>query len=154
MSHVVLEVMNHPAAVLFLFVCFSLFFLKYTGMTYLEFVQTSNIIGTQLFAVVILVIGFWMLVVCHYSGIDTTIAGGVIGVASNMLQAQLKDAAHLQPGDIPPGGSVKTSQNTIISSAPDTPKVEDATVVAASTSAAPVTQPAPQSPTPPKNWAS
>lgn len=99
MSSFVVNVMNHPAAVLFIVSCIFLFFLKFQGLTFQEFVITLNAVGTQPFALIVLVIGFWMLVVCKSTGIDTTIAGGVIGVASNMLQSQIKEAAsHLSPG--------------------------------------------------------
>jgi hypothetical protein len=93
------SVMNHPATVLFIVMCVFLFFLKFQGLSFQEFVITLNAVGTQPFALIVLIIGFWMLVVCKTTGIDTTIAGGVIGVASNMLTSQLKEASlHLSQG--------------------------------------------------------
>lgn len=125
MSHVLAEILNHPAQVLFVVVLLGLFFLKYQGLTYQQFITTTNTIGTQPFALVVLIIGFWMLVCCKTYGIDTTIAGGVIGVASNMLQSQIKDAAHLTPGEIPPGSTIKSEQNTTVTApkASETPEV-------------------------------
>ncbi len=114
--NVIASILNHPAQILFLVVCIFLFFLKFQGLTYQQFITTTNTIGTQPFALIVLVIGFWMLVCCKTYGIDTTIAGGVIGVASNMLQSQIKDAAHLTPAEMPPGSTVKS--NTTVEAPP------------------------------------
>ena len=97
MSPYLASLMSHPAAILFVISGFFLVYMKYMGTTLGEFVATLNVVGTQPFALIVLVIGFWMLVVCKSTGIDTTIAGGVIGVASNMLQSQLKEANHKTP---------------------------------------------------------
>ena len=108
--------MNHPATVLFIVMCVFLFFLKFQGLSFQEFVITLNAVGTQPFALIVLIIGFWMLVVCKTTGIDTTIAGGVIGVASNMLTSQLKEASlHLSQG------SATQDSKTLNSPAPTEP---------------------------------
>lgn len=51
----------------------------------MNFVNALNALQNRPYAVVILLIGFGMLISCKKWGIDTTIAGGVIGVAANML---------------------------------------------------------------------
>jgi uncharacterized MnhB-related membrane protein len=50
-----------------------------------DIVDALNSINSQVIAVIVLLIGCTMVVVCKRNGIDPTIAGGVIGVASNML---------------------------------------------------------------------
>lgn len=126
-------ILNHPAQVLFACVIMGLFFLRFAGLSYADFIRTTNTIGTQPFALIVLIIGFWMLVCCKVYGIDTTIAGGVIGVASNMLQSQIKDASHLTPSDLPPNSSVSqttkidnaaTASTTISASQPVEPEVK------------------------------
>ncbi len=86
--HGLADVLNHPAAILFLGVCIGLFFLKFQGLSYQEFIAATNVIGTQPFALVVLIVGFWMLLDCKTYGIDTTVAGGVIGCGINMLTGQ------------------------------------------------------------------
>lgn len=54
----------------------------------MKFIAAINAITNKPWAVLILLIGFAMLVSCKKWGIDTTIAGGVIGVASNMLTSK------------------------------------------------------------------
>lgn len=49
------------------------------------FIEALNSINSQIIALTVLLIGCTMVVVCKRNGIDPTIAGGVIGVASNML---------------------------------------------------------------------
>ena len=83
-----LDVLSHPAVVIFSVVVLGLFFLKYQGISYHDFITTTNIISTQPFALIVLVIGFWMLICCKTYGIDTTVAGGVIGCGINMLTGQ------------------------------------------------------------------
>jgi hypothetical protein len=53
----------------------------------LKFVTALNSISSQPLAIIVLCIGCWMLVVSKKLGIDTTISGGIIGIAGNMLQA-------------------------------------------------------------------
>lgn len=57
-----------------------------------NFITSINNIADKPWAFLILVTGFSMLICCKKWNIDTTIAGGVIGVASNMLQNQVKDS--------------------------------------------------------------
>jgi len=102
-----LLLLNSPVLILVLAVLFLLLFLRGSRLDFPAFITAVNSISTQPFALSVLIIGFWMLVECKKFGIDTTIAGGVIGVASNMLQSQLKDATHP-----PPGAAVKTQVNT------------------------------------------
>lgn len=97
------DLMNRPVALLLLLAILLLVFLKRMHIDFPAFVVAVNNINSQPFALFVLAMGFWMLVECKKFGIDTTIAGGVIGVASNMLQSQIKDAAH------PPGSVVKTT---------------------------------------------
>ena len=87
------DLLNHPVALLFLFSIFFMMSLKRFNLDVPQFIAAVNSISSQPFALLVLVIGFWMLVECKKYGIDTTIAGGVIGVASNMLQSQIKDAS-------------------------------------------------------------
>jgi len=54
----------------------------------MKLVAAMNAITNKPWAVLILLIGFAMLVSCKKWGIDTTIAGGVIGVTSNMLTSK------------------------------------------------------------------
>lgn len=54
-----------------------------------NFVDAINSIADKPWALLVMCLGFAMLVSCKKWGIDTTIAGGVIGVASNMLQNQV-----------------------------------------------------------------
>lgn len=54
----------------------------------MQIIAAINSITNKPWAVLILLIGFAMLVSCKKWGIDTTIAGGVIGVASNMLTSK------------------------------------------------------------------
>lgn len=51
-----------------------------------ELVANLNAISAQVLAFAVILMGWGMLVACKRYGIDTTIAGGVIGVGSNMLQ--------------------------------------------------------------------
>jgi hypothetical protein len=106
------QLMSHPLAILMVIFIFFMVAIKRLNINFPEFVVAVNSINSQPFALMVLIIGFWMLVECKKFGIDTTIAGGVIGVASNMLQAQIKDATH--PG---PGTAVK-STTTIETSSP------------------------------------
>ena len=96
------ELFSHPLFVLIMIFLFFLVALRRMKLDFPAFVIAVNQINSQPFALLVLIIGFWMLVECKKFNIDTTIAGGVIGVASNMLQSQIKDAAHL------PGASVHT----------------------------------------------
>lgn len=100
------DLLNHPAAIIFLAVVIALFMLKFQGLTYPDFIDTTNSINPQTFALVVLVVGFWMLLDCKTYGIDTTVAGGVIGCGINMLTGQKQTA---KP-DFPPGAVV--SQQT------------------------------------------
>lgn len=101
------ELLTRPMVLVLGLCVFFLIFLKMLKLDFPGFVVAVNSVGSQPFALVVMVIGFWMLVQSKKAGIDTTIAGAVIGVASNMLQAQIKDATHP-----PPGAAVKTSTTT------------------------------------------
>lgn len=87
------DLLNHPVALLLLVVLLFMLGLKRLNLDVPQFIAAINSISSQPFALLVLIIGFWMLVECKKFGIDTTIAGGVIGVASNMLQSQIKDAS-------------------------------------------------------------
>lgn len=56
------------------------------------FIAALNSIGSQTVALIVLVVGCVMLVVCKLYGLDSTIAGGIIGVASNMLTNIFKES--------------------------------------------------------------
>lgn len=103
---------NQPVVIFFIAAVFMLLVLKFQNIDIHGFILAVNSISSQPFALVVLMLGFWMLIECKKWSIDTTIAGGVIGVASNMLQSQIKDAAHLGPTDIPPGSKVKSVLST------------------------------------------
>jgi hypothetical protein len=107
------DLLTRPMALVILLSIFFLFFLKSLKLDFPSFIAAVNNVGSQPFALAVMIIGFWMLVECKKFGIDTTIAGGVIGVASNMLQAQIKDATHP-----PPGSAVKTNVTTEFTSPP------------------------------------
>lgn len=98
--------LNSPVIVILLVGAFFLLALRGLKLDFPTFIVSINSIGSQPFALIVMIIGFWMLVQSKKAGIDTTIAGAVIGVASNMLQAQIKDATHP-----PPGSAVKSSTN-------------------------------------------
>lgn len=110
------DLLNHPLAILILLFLFFMVALKRLNLDFPAFVVAVNNVNSQPFALLVLIIGFWMLVECKKFGIDTTIAGGVIGVASNMLQSQIKDATH------PPGSVVKTLSE--VNTPPDPPLVK------------------------------
>lgn len=59
-----------------------------------RFVAALNAIGPQPTALMVLGTGFLMLVVSKWYGIDTSVAGGVIGAAINMLTGQPKKDDH------------------------------------------------------------
>lgn len=76
-------------------------------MTFISnFISAVNSISNKPWAVLILLIGFGMLISCKKWGIDTTIAGGVIGVASNMLTSKPEQA------DLPPGSTLHATQQS------------------------------------------
>jgi len=106
---------NQPVALMVLLAIWWALFAKKNNLSLPEIIASLNSISSQPFALMVLVIGFWMLVECKKRGIDTTIAGGVIGVASNMLQSQIKDLQHQTPL---PGSVVSTSQQTKIETPP------------------------------------
>lgn len=70
----------------------------------MNFVNAINALANKPWAIIVLSIGCGMLVCCKKWGIDTTIAGGIIGVASNMLMSKPETP------DLPPGGSLHTTQ--------------------------------------------
>ena len=82
----------------------------------MKLILALNAIANKPWAVLILLIGFAMLVSCKKWGIDTTIAGGVIGVASNMLTSKP------EPPE-PPHGSQLSSTTTTEVTPLATPKV-------------------------------
>jgi hypothetical protein len=73
-----------------------------------------NAIANKPWAVLILLIGFGMLISCKKWGIDTTIAGGVIGVASNMLTSKP------EPAEPPPGSQISSSSTVQVTPLPKT----------------------------------
>lgn len=73
----------HPVAVLAMLLIFILIFTK--RIDFQGFIATVNSVGSQPTAITVLFVGCIMLVECKKNGIDPTIAGGIIGVASNML---------------------------------------------------------------------
>ncbi len=103
----IFTVLNSPLVIMIVALLALMLFLRGTRLDVPTLVVSLNSIGSQPFALLVLAIGFWMLVECKKWGIDTTIAGGVIGCGVNMLQAQLKDATHP-----PPGAAVKTEVKT------------------------------------------
>ena len=77
------------------------------------FITALNSVGEQPTAIVVIIIGCVMLVMCKEFGMDSTIAGGIIGVGSNMLQNKFKAAIV---------GDSNSNATTTISST-STPKV-------------------------------
>lgn len=51
-----------------------------------RFIGAMNSMSSQLTAMALVGMGFAMLVVSHWYGIDTTIAGGVIGAGTGLLK--------------------------------------------------------------------
>lgn len=81
----------------------------------MNFVTAINTIQNKPWAFLILLTGFGMLICCKKYGIDTTIAGGVIGVASNMMISKPESA------DVPPNTSLNST--TTFTTAPlESPK--------------------------------
>lgn len=52
------------------------------------FIGAINSVGSSPTAITVMMIGCVMLVMCKQYGLDSTIAGGIIGVASNRLTTQ------------------------------------------------------------------
>lgn len=50
-----------------------------------SFIDSLNSVNSQIIAILVLIIGCIMIIECKRNGIDPTIAGGIVGVASNML---------------------------------------------------------------------
>lgn len=75
----------------------------------MKFVLALNAITTQIWAIIVLCIGCGMIVYTKKYGIDGTIAGGIVGVAANMLTGpgnkQNQPGQHLQvdvnPTEVP-----------------------------------------------------
>ena len=88
MSKFIPALLEHPAAILFVSSVVCLFLLKFLGLSYQDFILTTNTVDVQNRAIMVLVVGFWMLIDCKTYGIDTTVAGGVIGCGINMLTGQ------------------------------------------------------------------
>ena len=63
--------------------------------------MNKPLLDTQVVALIVLVIGCIMLVVCKKNAIDTTVAGGIIGVASNMLTSLYTHKDDKQPTNPP-----------------------------------------------------
>jgi hypothetical protein len=82
-------------------------------------VSAINALDTQFWAIIVLCIGCAMLIGTKHWGIDTTVAGGVIGVASNMLTGQIKKALtppttpapEPAPAPVPPATQPKEAPN-------------------------------------------
>ena|SRR5271155_4468935 len=94
-------------------------FVESINLLLLGIVTAINTLETQFWAIIVLAIGCAMLIGTKHFGIDTTVAGGVIGVASNMLTGQIKKAvsAVLHPD----GTKVETMQETATNTKPDLP---------------------------------
>jgi hypothetical protein len=118
------DLLNRPVVLILLVGLFFLLALRHLKLDFPTFVTSVNSIGSQPFALIVMVIGFWMLIQSKKAGIDTTIAGAVIGVASNMLQAQIKDATHP-----PPGSAVKSSTTTEFQTPIDPSTLENAAIL-------------------------
>ncbi len=89
---VIQNFLSLPAVIIIIAGLFTVIILRLQKTDLQGLVMAANQVSSQPFALIVLTMGFWMLVECKKWSIDTTIAGGVIGVASNMLQSQLKDA--------------------------------------------------------------
>ena len=72
------------------------------------FIDAINHLGDQWMAIIVISVGCIMLVMCKEFGLDSTIAGGIIGVGSNMLQNRIKDQANSQSTT-----EIKTVSSTI-----------------------------------------
>lgn len=70
----------------------------------MNFVNAINTLANKPWAIIVLVIGCTMLIFCKKWAIDTTIAGGIIGAATNMLMSKP------EPPDLPPGTAIHSTQ--------------------------------------------
>lgn len=79
--------MHYTAFQISLFIVLVIFAIMiFRGKTDLpQFISSINSVGSQPTAITVLIIGCVMLVMCKIYGLDSTIAGGIIGVSSNML---------------------------------------------------------------------
>lgn len=68
-----------------IFILFVITLFRSPKMSIPETITALNSVGSQPTALLVLVIGCMMLIECKLYGLDATIAGGIIGVASNML---------------------------------------------------------------------
>ena len=62
---------------------------RQTNGALMRLVMAFNALGSQPIAIMVLIIGCTMIIACRVYGVDTTIAGGVIGCAVNMLTSQV-----------------------------------------------------------------
>lgn len=83
-------------------------------------VTTVNAVSPQPWGIAIVMLGFGMLISCKKWGIDTTIAGGVIGAGVNMLTGKHNDAADLPPGSVLQQTTTTHTPPSPPSSPPDT----------------------------------
>ena len=78
-----------------------------------EVITAANTIGNNPTAILVLVIGCIMLIESKINGLDSTVAGTIIGYGGNMLQSQIKDQLH------PPGSIVKSTSQMQVETPPD-----------------------------------
>jgi hypothetical protein len=105
------------------FVCVLCLFVWLTKNLTAQLVANMNAISAQILAFAVILMGWGMLVACKKYAMDTTIAGGVIGVGSNMLQNKRSTEDTPPP---PKGGTVKaTETHEVTAPAPAAPPASE-----------------------------
>jgi len=75
----------------------------------MKFVLAINALTTQVWAILVLIIGCSMIVYTKKYGIDTTIAGGIVGVAANMLTTGSRTNTRTTDTKVPPNETTTTT---------------------------------------------
>ena len=112
----------HPYVILSIYWSALLGYLIITDK-FVNFLDGLNHVADQWMAIVVIVVGCVMLVMCKEYGLDSTIAGGIIGVGSNMLQNKLKDAGGQGLRVVPSGPQPAAVATLVPDSVPNVPLV-------------------------------
>lgn len=91
------------------------------NMSLADTISAFNSVGSQPTALIVLSIGCYMLIMCKEHGLDPTVAGGIIGVSSNMLTNQFVKQHNETNSD----GATRTVTETGSPSTPANPTNEE-----------------------------